>query len=139
LHDVVVWELDHEGLECQCICPSCGLGICLCAVSSRTILSDAWAEAGPIAVDEGVHVHPPRKGSAAANAGLRSGDVILTVDGQEIQTYSVLQTAVLKPDPGEQIQIGVRREPDELEDVGLISDVDKEHLDLLRELWGTGG
>ncbi len=22
LHDVVVWEMDHEGLECQCVCPS---------------------------------------------------------------------------------------------------------------------
>lgn len=139
LHDVVLWELDDKGLECECNCPSCGLGVCLCAVSSRAILSNAWAEAGPIAVEEGVYVHPPRKGSAAASAGLRSGDVILTVDGQEVPTYSVLQTAVLEPDPGEQIQISVRREPDELEDVTLVSDVDKEHLNLLREVWGTGG
>jgi hypothetical protein len=109
VHDVVVWELDDKGLECDCICPSCGLGICLCAVSSWEELSNAWAEAGRIAVEDGVYVHPPRKGSAAATAGLRSGDVILTFDGHEIQSYPVLQTAVLKPDPGEQIQVHVRR------------------------------
>jgi len=134
VHDVVVWELDDKGLECDCICPSCGLGVCLCAVSSREQLSNAWAEAGPIAVEEGVYVHPPRKGSAAATAGLRSGDVILTFDGHEIQSHPVLQTAVLKPDPGEQIQVRVRRGSGEFEDVALVLDIDQAHLDWLREM-----
>jgi len=134
VHDVVVWELDDKGLECDCICPSCGLGICLCAVSSWEELSNAWAEAGRIAVEEGVYVHPPRKGSAAATAGLRSGDVILTFDGHEIQSYPVLQSAVLKPDPGEQIQVHVRRGSGEFEDVALVLDIDQAHLDWLREM-----
>ncbi len=134
VHDVVLWELDDKGLACDCNCPSCGLGVCLCAVSSRKELSNAWAEAGPIAADEGVHVHPPRKGSAAATAGLRSGDVILTFDGQEIQSYPVLQTAVLNPDPGEQIQVHVRRVSGESEDVALVLDIDQTHLDWLREM-----
>jgi len=133
VHDAVLQELDDQGLECDCNCPSCGLGVCLCAESSRKELSDAWAEAGPVAVDERVYVHPPRKGSAAATAGLRSGDVILTFDGQEIQSYPVLQTAVLKPDPGEQIQLHVRRGSGESEDVALVLDIDQAHLDWLRE------
>ena len=134
VHDVVLWELDDKGLECQCNCPSCGLGVCLCAVSSRKELSNAWAEAGPIAVEEGVYVHPPRKGSAAATAGLRSGDVILTFDGHEIQSHPVLQTAVLKPDPGEQIQVHLRHGSGEFEDVALVLDIDRAHLDWLREM-----
>ncbi len=134
VHDVVLWELDDKGLECDCNCPSCGLGVCLCAVSGREELSNAWAEAGPIAVEEGVYVHPPRKGSAAATAGLRSGDVILTFDGHEIRSYPVLQTAVLKPEPGEQIQVHVRRGSGEFEDVALVLDIDQAHLDWLREI-----
>jgi membrane-associated protease RseP (regulator of RpoE activity) len=86
LHDVVLWELDREGLECQCICPSCGVGICLCALAGRSFLSDAWIEAGPIADDEGVYVQPPKQNSAAANAGLRRGDVILAAGGQEFES-----------------------------------------------------
>ncbi len=78
LHDVVIWELDQEGLECQCICPSCGIGICLCAMAGRSFLSDTWVEAGPIADDEGVYVQLPKQNSAAAKAGLRRGNVIIS-------------------------------------------------------------
>ncbi len=138
LHDVVVWELDDKGIECDCICPSCGIGVCLCAGGARTGLSNAWAEAGPIAVDEGVYVHPPRQGSAAAKAGIRSGDVVLTIDGQEIPPYPVLQIAILRHDPGEQIQYHVHRDSGELEDVAVVVDTDQAHLDWLREQFEIG-
>ncbi len=117
LHDVVLWELDSEGLECLCTCPSCSLGVCLCAASSQGILSNAWADAVPIAVEDGVYVHPPKKGSAAANAGLRSGDIVLAADGQDTKSYSALQGIVREHKPGEAIQLRVRRGSGELEDV----------------------
>jgi len=120
LHDVVVWELDHEGLECQCICPSCSSGICLCAAASRVTLSRAWIDDGPIAVDEGVYVQLPRKGSAAANAGLRKGDVVVGVDGQDVKAISGLQTAVREHQSGEPVQLKVRRGMDELKDITII-------------------
>ncbi len=44
LHNVVLWELDRDGASCQCTCPSCGLGICMCAQGPRRTLSDTWAE-----------------------------------------------------------------------------------------------
>jgi hypothetical protein len=120
LHDVVVWELDHQGLECQCVCPSCSLGVCLCSAASRSTLSNAWTDAGPIAVDAGVYVQLPRKGSAAANAGLRKGDVVVAVDGQEVKAYADLQSVVRHHQSGETIQLKVRRGPDELKDIAAV-------------------
>ncbi len=120
LHDVVIWELDQEGLECQCICPSCGVGICVCALAGRSFLSDIWVEAGPIADDEGVYVQRPKQNSAATKAGLRRGDVILAAGGQEIESYGDLQSAVRNDEPGEEIRLTVRRGSDELEEVVIV-------------------
>ena len=120
LHDVVIWELDQEGLECQCICPSCGVGICLCAMAGRLFLSDTWVEAGPIADDEGVYVQLPKQNSAATKAGLRRGDVILAAGGQDIKSYGDLQSTVRNAEPGEEIRLTVRRESDVIEEIAII-------------------
>ena len=120
LPDVVLWELDQEGIECQCICPSCGVGICLCAMAGRSFLSDTWVEAGPIADDEGVYVQPPKQNSAAAKAGLHRGDVILAAGGQEIESYGDLQSAVRNAESGEEIRLTVRRDSDGLEEVAIV-------------------
>ena len=120
LHDVVLWELDREYLECQCICPSCGVGICLCAMAGRSFLGQAWVEAGPIADDEGVYVQLPKQNSAAKKAGLHSGDVILAVGGQEIESWGDLQSAVRNAEPEEEIRLTVRRGSDELEEVAVV-------------------
>ena len=120
LPDVVLWELDQEGIECQCICPSCGAGICLCAMAGRSFLSDTWVEAGPIADDEGVYVQPPKQNSAAAKAGLHRGDVILAAGGQEIESYGDLQSAVRNAESGEEIRLTVRRDSDGLEEVAIV-------------------
>ena len=120
LHTVVVWEMDREGSACLCTCPCCGLGICLCALSPRKTLSDAWAKVGPIADEVEVFLHPPRSGSAAANAGLLHGDVIVAVDGQELESYSTLQSAVGGHQSGDAIELRVRRSSGELEDITVV-------------------
>ncbi len=120
LHSVVLWEMDQEGSACLCNCPCCGLGVCLCAVSPRKTLSDAWAKVGPIADEVEVFVHPPRSGSAAANAGLLHGDNILAVDGQELQSYSTLQSAVGEHQSGEAIKLRVRRGSGALEEITVV-------------------
>ena len=120
LHDVVLWELDQEGLECQCICPSCGVGICLCALAGRSFLRDTWVEAGPIADDEGVYVQLPKQNSAATKAGLRRGNVILAVGGKEIESYGDLQRAVRNAEPGEEIRLTVRRDSGGVEEVTIV-------------------
>jgi PDZ domain len=120
LHDVVLWDLDREGLECQCTCPSCSEGICLCALAGRTFLRDTWVEEGPIAGDQGVLVQTPKRNSAAAKAGLRRGDVILAVNGRQIEAYSDLQTVVRNAKSGEKIRLTVKRNSHEPGDVVIV-------------------
>lgn len=110
IHDVVLWELNRAGDECRCTCPSCSLGICLCAVSSRAILNNAWADANTAATD-GTLVHLPRAGSAAASAGLREGDVVLSVGGEDIHAPADQQAAIRKHETGDEITLRVRRGP----------------------------
>lgn len=120
LHDVVLWELDQEGHECQCICPSCGVGICLCAMAGRSFLSDTWVEAGPIADSMGVYVQLPKQNSAAAKAGLQRGDVIIAVAGHEIGSYVDLQNGVKNVEPGQGIQLTIRSGGEHLREVVII-------------------
>ena len=120
LHDVVLWELDQEGHECQCICPSCGVGICVCSIAGRSFLSAAWDEAGPIANDEGIYVQLPKQDSAAAKAGLRRGDVILATGGKKFERWGEIQGAVRDTETGEEIRLTVRRSSDEMEEVAVI-------------------
>ncbi len=120
LHDVVLWDLDREGLECQCTCPSCSEGICLCALAGRNFLRETWVEEGPIAEDQGVPVQTPKRNSAAARAGLISGDVILAVNGQKIEAYGDFQTVVRNAESGEEIHLTVHRNSQVLDDMVIV-------------------
>lgn len=120
LYDVILWELDQEHLECQCTCPSCGVGVCVCALAGRSFLRDAWAEAGPIASDEGVYVQIPRQNSAAAKIGLNLGDAILAAEDQEIGIYGDLQNVVRETKSGGEIRLTVRRNNDGKEDMIMV-------------------
>jgi hypothetical protein len=119
IHDVVVWEMDQEGLECQCTCPSCGLGVCLCAAASRHLLGHAWTEVGPIVIDKAITVVPPKSASTAAKAGLRGGDKIIAVDGHELDMYSEIQDVVSSHKSGEHIALQVQRTSGERVDIAV--------------------
>ena len=120
LHNVVLWELDREGEVCQCTCPSCGHGICLCSQSPRKTLSDIWMEAGPISQDESVYVHLPRPGSPAAAAGLKPGDRILEADGRKLESHSVLQQVISGHSSGDSVTLRVQRVSGDIEDVVIV-------------------
>jgi hypothetical protein len=119
IHDVVVWEMDQEGLECTCACASCSLGVCLCATASRTLLGHAWDEAGPIVVDKGITVLPPRSESAALKAGLRGGDIILAADGHELDKWADIFDPIQTHESGESIEFHVHRESGEVVDIAV--------------------
>lgn len=119
-HDAIIWELDEKGLECKCMCPSCGAGICLCAMAGRSFLRDTWVEAGPIAVDEGTYVQRPKQNSAATKAGLHRGDVILAASGKQIESFVDLQKVVGNAEPGEEIRLTVRRDSNGIEEVVIV-------------------
>jgi S1-C subfamily serine protease len=84
------------------------------------MLSNAWLEAGPIAHDVEIRVQLPKQGSAAVVAGLVRGDVILAVEGHEIESLGDMQSAVRKSQPGKEIRLAVRRDSEVLEDVILV-------------------
>ena len=109
LADAARGELEAADLTCQCSCPACGFGICVCATGARRILSEAWAAARPAVAELGVPVSVPRPGSAAQVAGLQDGDVIAAVDGVRIDAYSVLQAALFEHAPGDRVRFKVRR------------------------------
>lgn len=97
---VVIDELEGEGSDCRCQCPTCGLGVCGCPLAFRRRLELARREAGPIEDWPGLRLVRPRLGSPAAAAGLGKGDVLVEIDGQPIDSIPGLQEAIRAHPPG---------------------------------------
>jgi membrane-associated protease RseP (regulator of RpoE activity) len=53
--------------------------------------------------------------SPAADAGLRLGDVITSLDGEPLGSFEALSDAIARRDPGDQVTLGIVRRGDELE------------------------
>ncbi len=113
IHDVVLWELDGDGLVCRCTCPSCSVGICVGAISSRSILGEVWIAARPPVAEHGVELKPPRPGSSAAAAGFLRGDVIVAIDGEKIDALPLLQRLIRDHRAGDRMEFTVRRKTGE--------------------------
>ncbi|MDP6823167.1 MAG: PDZ domain-containing protein [Dehalococcoidia bacterium] len=113
VHDAVIWELDQDGLECLCTCPSCSLGVCLCAVAARGILAPALASAMPRVTESGIEVLRPRTGSAGERAGMLQGDVVVAVEGAPIGTIPEFQATIQGHEPG-LIELGVLRDGEQI-------------------------
>jgi len=120
LPQVLVDELERDGLDCQCICPSCGLGVCLCWLAFRRQLAMAWTDAGPIDALAGIEMVRPRSASPAMTADLRRGDVLLAVDGNAIESIPVLQDAIRGHASGDEIRFDVLRQPGEPSEVRVV-------------------
>jgi hypothetical protein len=116
LHDVLLSELDEEGYECQCGCPSCSAGVCLCSIAGRLYLSRAWEAGGSILEGGPIYVQLPKNGSAAAKAGLQKGDVILAGDNREIASIDNWFEVIDEVGPGEVVKLIVRRKSEETEE-----------------------
>jgi serine protease Do len=61
---------------------------------------------------EGVYVNGVREDGAARAAGIRTGDVILSIDGVRVNSGAELQEQVSKYRPGEQVRVILRRNGD---------------------------
>jgi Do/DeqQ family serine protease len=61
-------------------------------------------------ITEGVYVDSVAAGGAAQDAGIRSGDVILSVDGKPTRTSSELQAIVGSHRPGDQVALTLLRD-----------------------------
>jgi S1-C subfamily serine protease len=69
-------------------------------------LTDAPAMSGV----DGAQVESVASYGAAADAGLRAGDVVIGVDGQEIRSVSELSTRIYGDPPGAEVRFTVRRD-----------------------------
>lgn len=61
--------------------------------------------------DDYIKVVAPIEGTPAFRAGVKTGDVIMYVDGKDIKGYSTEQAAaMIKGEPGTKVKIGIKRE-----------------------------
>jgi serine protease Do len=67
------------------------------------------AKANGLSKPAGVFVQSVNSGSAGAEGGLKEGDIILSVDGKEVNTSNQLQTIVASHYPGESVTLKVYR------------------------------
>ena len=107
-----------HGLFCQCVCPMCGLGACACVTVGRQHVETAWRDAaGAAAAAAGFELPAPRPGSPLATEGVKRGDVLLAVDGQEARTIPEIQAAIRKHAIGDAVQLRIGRANDDPRDV----------------------
>jgi putative serine protease PepD len=69
-------------------------------------LEDEPAEGGGVSLGEVV------QGGPGDDAGLRAGDVIVAIGGNEVETADELRAAVDASDPGDEVQVRIRRDGD---------------------------
>ena len=109
----VAWELAQDALHCSCICPMCGLGAYACVAWGTQTLIAAWREA--IAAESslpGLVLQLPKPESELARGGVRGGERLLAVDGQEVRTLPEMQAAIRKHALGEEVRLLVQRASD---------------------------
>ncbi len=92
-------------------------------------------------VNSGVYVGAVNEGSAADEAGIEAGDVIVGLDGSEIRTTAALLETVGRKRPGDEIAVTINRNGRKMEkkavlrnvhgDTSLVKRDEKETLELL--------
>ncbi len=64
---------------------------------------------------QGVIINDVNPGSAGEEAGLKSGDIILSVDGREVNTANQLQTVIAGKHPGDVVTLVIVRDKKKIE------------------------
>jgi len=106
----VAWELAQDGLQCSCICPMCGLGVCGCVAFGTQTLVTTWRDAlDAESALPGFALQPPKPESELARAGVRGGERLLAVDGLKVRSTSDIQAAIRKHALGEELRLWVQR------------------------------
>jgi len=114
MQHLLIDELEAQGVVCNCTCPSCGIGVCVCGPGAYGVFREAVMAAHPSPVAGGFSLHPPRPGSAAAAAGLLPGDVISAVDGEPVEQLTQMTRMIREHEPSDAMQFTVRRRHGEI-------------------------
>jgi putative serine protease PepD len=85
-------------------------------VSSANIddLTPEVRERFGIDVEDGAFIDQVVEGSAADDAGVETGDVIVEIDGEEITEAAEVRDTILDKEPGDQVELTIRRDGEEL-------------------------
>ena len=76
---------------------------------SMSAITPEMAEQYDLTTMEGAYIHAVADGSVASDAGLRSGDIIVAIDGKAIKTPAALQETINGYRPGESITMTICR------------------------------
>jgi PDZ domain len=105
----VAHELADVGAICTCRCPMCSIGLCGCIRATLAVAERGWTGHEPEPSRGLLLQSPPRPGSQLADAGLRQGDRVLSVDGDEVGDNAEVQAALRRREVGEEARLGVER------------------------------
>jgi membrane-associated protease RseP (regulator of RpoE activity) len=110
LPGVVAWQLARDGLLCACICPMCSIGACGCVALGTHTLTTAWRDAAPVESESpGFVLQPPKPESQMARAGMQGGELILSIDDQQVQDFAGVQAAIRKHALGDEVRLLIQR------------------------------
>jgi len=87
-------------------------------------VNDALAEASHLDGTRGVAVNEAKEGSAGAKAGLKTGDIILSADGKDVNSPSELQAIVAEHHAGDKLVLGVWRDGKQVEIPVILKSLD---------------
>ncbi len=94
---------------------------------SLTTINASIAERYGFTVDAGAYVTAVNRGSGAADAGLREGDIVIAFDGKPVESASDLMLDVRTKNPGDTVMLTVNRDGQDMEvQVTLGSDAQSE-------------
>ena len=77
-------------------------------VSTQTVTADAAAQAG-LPVDHGEYVVSVGAGTPAEKAGIQQGDIILSIDGTEINAQNSFEQLLFQHKPGDSVTLVIQR------------------------------
>ena len=95
---------------------------------------------GELVEQPGVEVVTLSENGPAAEAGVRDGDVILSIDGREVGAQQDLREVVQSFDPGDVVDVELQRDgATQVIPIGLGANTDEDSDDFGRPLLGVGG
>ncbi|CAN5737073.1 site-2 protease family protein [soil metagenome] len=106
---------------------------------AMVLLFTVFSLRGQIADLPGAEVSAPTPGGPAAEAGIQSGDVILSIDGRPVDGPEQLGEIVRTFEPSEAVDVGLRRGAEELTiPVGLGANTDEQSPNFGAAFLGVG-
>lgn len=90
--------------------------------------SEDFKDQMKLSTSKGVYIAEVAKGGAAEKAGVRSGDVLVSIDGIEVKSASTVQEIITKYSPGDKVSLGIVRGDESMELEALLIGRDTQEM-----------